>query len=95
MGNSVKRWRNAKEFSKDVQLGKTYWVIREYHLAPDGVAWPYVFNKRQAFTGIPMCGSMSPTKLWNEWGPVYEERPTKSSGKLIPSIDEWKEYLNS
>lgn len=69
---------DAKRFARQVKLGKTYYTI-ETVAGPlgDELMWrPWVFDKRQAFTGAAMCGAVSAEGVCLRNGPVYDSQPT-------------------
>lgn len=71
----------AKQFAKQLTMGKTYYVVRK--IETRGIPWEdpqmwddYTFTKRQAFTGIPHTeGGMGALALCQTFGPVYEDQP--------------------
>ncbi|SHL74765.1 hypothetical protein [Streptomyces yunnanensis] len=69
--------RGAKKFAREVELGKTYYIIMtSTNPWGDEPVWTsYVFDHRQVFTGGAMSGSMSAEGLCLNYGPVYDEKP--------------------
>lgn len=71
----------AKKFSQQVELGKTYYTVAEQtaHAAVYNGAYTYsehVFTSYSGFTGQPMTdGRTSALALCRNQGPVYDKRP--------------------
>lgn len=69
--------RGAKKFAREVEIGKTYYIIQTTaNPWGDELVWSaYVFDHRQVFTGAAMSGSMSAQGLCLNYGPVYDAKP--------------------
>lgn len=83
-----KQWNcnQEKKFAREVEFGKTYYVIRERETRlSDGYDAPWidpqayeehVFTER-SFLGTPRTdGGMTATELCRNWGPVYDTKPS-------------------
>lgn len=69
--------RGAKQFAREVELGKTYYYIQTavYPWGEERVWSSIVFDHHQLFTGGAMSGSMSAQGLCLNYGPVYDTKP--------------------
>lgn len=71
---------DAKKFSKQVELGKTYYYINTHALNLGAYEDPQtyskiVFDARSPITGTPLSSSISAVGLCQRFGPVYDTPP--------------------
>ncbi|MGC4984298.1 hypothetical protein ACLQ18_27265 [Streptomyces sp. DT193] len=81
MAGKVWEPTKAKKFARELEFGKSYYVIANIatNLAPyedPQMYSEYVFTERLSFTGNPCTeGGMSAVTLCQNFGPVYEDQP--------------------
>lgn len=82
--------RGAKKFAREVEIGKTYYVVltATYPWGDEKVWVSYVFDHRQMFTGGAMTGSMSAQGLCLNYGPVYDEKPGRHIRPMFECDDD-------